>query len=172
MLFRLDPDLTLHTVLEGVTIPNGMSWSLDNKTMFFTDSPEQAISKYDFDEAKGKMSNKRKFFDTSVYGKECVPDGHAVDAESHLWVAVHGGGRVVRVNPEGKVVAEVLLPTQSPSCPGFVGEDLIITSEKQFGKKEKPDATEAELKAQGAVFKCHVGIKGAPLNRFVYNGEL
>jgi len=158
--------------MEGVTIPNGMSWSLDNKTMFFTDSPQQAIHKFDFDLETAKLTNKRKFFDTSVYGEDCVPDGHAVDAESHLWVAVHGGGRVVRVSPEGEVVAEVLLPTSTPSCPGFAGEELIITSEKEFDKKDKPDASESELRAQGAVFKCHVGVKGAPLNRFLYQGEL
>jgi len=158
--------------MKGVTIPNGMSWTLDNKTMYFTDSPEQAIHKFDFDLETGEMSNKRKFFDTSVYGEDCVPDGHAVDAEGHLWVAIHGGGRVVRVNPEGKAVAEVLLPTKTPSCPGLVGEDLIITSEKEFDKKDKPDASASELRAQGAVFKCAVGVRGAPLNRFIYKGDL
>lgn len=34
VLFRLDPDLSLHRMKEGVTIPNGMSWSADNKTMY------------------------------------------------------------------------------------------------------------------------------------------
>jgi sugar lactone lactonase YvrE len=33
VLFRLDSDLSLHRPIEGVTIPNGTSWTLDNKTM-------------------------------------------------------------------------------------------------------------------------------------------
>lgn len=34
VLFRLDPDLSLHRMKEGVTIPNGMSWTADKKTMY------------------------------------------------------------------------------------------------------------------------------------------
>jgi len=34
VLFRLDPDLSLHRVKEELTIPNGMSWSDDRKTMY------------------------------------------------------------------------------------------------------------------------------------------
>lgn len=34
VLFRLDPDLSLHRVKEEVTIPNGMSWSDDRRTMY------------------------------------------------------------------------------------------------------------------------------------------
>lgn len=34
VLFRLDPDLSVHRIKENVTIPNGMSWTSDNQTMF------------------------------------------------------------------------------------------------------------------------------------------
>ena len=39
VLFRLDPDMTLHRMIEKVTIPNGMGWNADDNVMYFTDSP-------------------------------------------------------------------------------------------------------------------------------------
>ena len=40
-------------MIEGVTIPNGISWSRDSKTMYFTDSPTKNIFAYDFDAETG-----------------------------------------------------------------------------------------------------------------------
>ena len=39
VVFRLDPDMTLHRVMENVSIPNGTCFSPDQKTMYFIDSP-------------------------------------------------------------------------------------------------------------------------------------
>ncbi len=39
VLFRLDPDMTLHRMVENVSIPNGICFSPDEKTMYFIDSP-------------------------------------------------------------------------------------------------------------------------------------
>lgn len=40
VLFRLDPDLSLHRMLSPVTIPNGIGWNQANDTMYLTDSPD------------------------------------------------------------------------------------------------------------------------------------
>lgn len=53
VVFRLDPDLELHRMIEGVTIPNSIGWSADDKAMFFTDTPSKTISKFDYDAATG-----------------------------------------------------------------------------------------------------------------------
>ena len=39
VLFRLDPDMTLHRMIENVSIPNGICFSPDEKFMYFIDSP-------------------------------------------------------------------------------------------------------------------------------------
>ena len=39
VLFRLDPDMTLHRMIEKVSIPNGICFSPDEKLMYFIDSP-------------------------------------------------------------------------------------------------------------------------------------
>ena len=110
ILFRLNTDVSLDRVINGVTIPNGMSWTLDNKYMYFTDSPSGSIKVYPFNADTGEISlSESKVFFTAEKG---VPDGHCQDEEGYLWVANHGAGRVWRVSPQGEVVAEIELPTR------------------------------------------------------------
>lgn len=42
-LYRLDPDNSIHTMETGITVSNGIGWSPDNKTMYFTDTLHQVI---------------------------------------------------------------------------------------------------------------------------------
>lgn len=162
VLFRLDPDLSVHRMKAPVTIPNGMSWTLDNKWMYFTDSPTGCIHKYPFDLASGTVD-----WDAGEVYFKCpyeggVPDGHAQDEEGFFWVAIFGVGKVVRVNTEGEVVAEIELPTRCGTCPGFVGTELFITS----AAEQDPTKHEWSVKNQGALFKVDVGVRGCPLNKF------
>ncbi|KAK4972534.1 rRNA-processing protein cgr1 [Elasticomyces elasticus] len=162
VVFRLDPDLSLHRPITSVTIPNGISWSLDNKTMYFTDSPSTTISTYPYDPESGEidLSGKGTFFECPIEGG--VPDGHAQDEEGCFWIALFGTGKVVRANKQGEVVAEIELPTRCVSCPGFAGEYLYITSAAEEDPEKYPDSA----KLQGAVFRVNVGVRGCPLNKF------
>lgn len=110
-LFRYDLDGSLHTIIENVTIPNGISWSLDDKIMYWTDSETKSIYAFDFDPESGAVSNQRVFFKT----KEGVPDGHAQDVHGNLWVAVWGSWKVLRISPEGVVTGVVNVPTRCPT---------------------------------------------------------
>lgn len=162
IIFRLDPDLSLHRVKDAVMIPNGMSWTLDNKFVYVTDSPTGNIVKYPYDIDTGeiKWSDGKTFFTCPYEGG--VPDGHAQDEEGFFWVACFGTGKVVRVNLEGEVVAEIECPTRCVSCPGFCGTQLFITS----AAEEDPENHAWSTKHQGGLFKIDVGVRGAPLNRF------
>lgn len=163
VLFRLDaghPDMILHRMIEKVTIPNGMGWSADDKRMYFTDSPTRNIFKYDYDASTGDISNRSVFFhlDDDI----AVPDGFAMDVEGNLWVALCGGGKVLRISPEGKITGEIILPTRMISCPGFVNENLFITSAEEEDPENFPDS----VKFAGSLFKVAVGIAGLSLHKF------
>ncbi|KAF2752222.1 SGL-domain-containing protein [Sporormia fimetaria CBS 119925] len=165
-VFRLDPDLTLHRPLDKITIPNGTTWNKLDNTMYFADSPSRTISAFDFDPKTGTLSNRRTFFTMpdKTYGEGAVPDGHCIDEEGYMWTAVHGGGVVLRISPAGEIVGEIKVPTQQPTCPCFVGEDLVITSAGgTSGEDGKPIDEFA-----GCVFKINVGVKG--LKRFRWKG--
>ena len=162
VLFRLDPDLSLHRMIENVTIPNGIAWSADNKTMFFIDSPTKNIFALDFDAATGNISNQRVFF--HLEDEEGVPDGFAMDVLGNLWTAICGGWKVLKVSPDGKAVGEISLPTRMISCPSFAGEDLFITT----AEEEEPDRYPDSTHYGGSLFKVNVGVSGMPLHKFRY----
>lgn len=157
VLFRLDPDLTLHRVLENVTIPNGISWSSDNKTIYFTDTATGGIDAYDYDEHTAAMSNKRLFFRWDGDG---APDGHCRDENDCLWVAICGGGRVLHISPEGKLLSEIHLPARYPTCPVICGEHLYITTAQM---QQQADGV---LGYGGSLFRCHIGVK--PRQRYQF----
>lgn len=149
VLFRLDPDLNLHRVKESVTIPNGISWTLDSKTMYFTDSPSGKIMSYPYDLATGAISfsEGKVFFTCPVEGG--VPDGHCQDEDGFIWVACHGTGKVFRLDQNGTIVAEIRLPTRCVTCPAFCGTELFITS----AAEEEPEKYPWSMRYQGALFK-------------------
>jgi sugar lactone lactonase YvrE len=147
-------------MIESVSIANGISWTKDNKAMYFVDSPTKNIFKYDYDLDTGSISNRRVFF--HVDDENGVPDGHVPDEEGCIWQAIHGIGKVIRISPEGKVLAEVKFPTRGVTCPGFVGEHLFVTSAEEEDPDKFPDST----KFQGSIFKVHVGVQGQTPHKF------
>jgi len=168
-LFRLDSDLSLHKIIPNVAIPNGTGWPSSNDVMYFTDSPNASIFAYDFEPESGAISNKRVFFDLKkYYGAEykgAVPDGLTIDSEDHIWTAIHEGGEVLRISPEGKVVGKVVVPAWKLTCPVFGGDDfdeLFITS---AGCGPDEEGLPERCTHNGAVFRVKVGIKGKPKNK-------
>ena len=162
ILFRLDSDLKLHRVIEKVTIPNGIGWSVDNQTMYFVDSPTKRILQFKYNSVTGQLSNQRKFFHWQGEGE---PDGLAIDVEGCLWVAIFGGWKVVRLSSkgdEGEIIGEISLPTRLISCPAFVGDELFISS----AEEEEPEKYPPSVKYGGNLFRLHVGISGLPVHKF------
>lgn len=160
VLFRLDPDLSLHRMLSPVTIPNGIGWNQANDTMYLTDSPTAQIFAFDFDAETGAISNRRVHFDL---GEPLEPDGFAMDVEGCIWSCIYGGGRVIRISPKGEVVGQIDLPTRNPTCPCFVGTELFIVSAKDDRDDERFPQS---VRYGGRVFKVDVGVRGRPKNEF------
>ncbi|KAI9733076.1 MAG: hypothetical protein M1834_003622 [Cirrosporium novae-zelandiae] len=168
ILFRLDADLTLHRMLTGLTIPNGMGWNALDTTFYITDSPTRTIWAFDYQSAPGTISNRRPFFtlpNTPDY-EGGVPDGFAMDSLGFVWSCVFGKGVVVRISPGGgEVVARVKIPTRCATCPTFVGRSLFVCS----AKEEEPERfkEEVSLRNQGCLFRVEdVGVEGVERGKF------
>lgn len=160
ILFRLDPDLSLHRMLAPVTIPNGIGWNNADDTMYLTDSPTGKIFAFDFDAATGAITNRRVHYDL---GEPLEPDGFAMDVEGCIWSAVYGGGKVIRISPTGQLIGQIDLPTRNPTCPAFVGTELFITSAKDIVDDERLPQS---VRYGGRVFRVDVGVRGKPKNEF------
>lgn len=163
VLFRLDPDLKLNRMVEELTIPNGIGWNDTNDTMYLTDSPTGRIFAFDFDESTGGISNRRVHFDI---GEPKEPDGFAIDVEGCIWSAVYGGGKVIRISPDGKVIGEILLPTRNITCPAFVGTELFITTAKD---DTNDDQFPESISHGGHLYKVDVGVRGQSRYEFRIN---
>ena len=161
VLFRLNPDMTLHRMIDKVSIPNGIVFSPDEKIMYFIDSPTSNVWQFHYDNTTGDISNREVFF--HIEG-DAVPDGMAIDVNGCLWIAICGGGKVLKVSPEAKVVGEILLPyARMVTCPAFANEDLFITSAEEEEPEKYPDSA----KYGGSLFKVHVGVGGLlPVHKF------
>ncbi|MDX2216283.1 MAG: SMP-30/gluconolactonase/LRE family protein [Oculatellaceae cyanobacterium bins.114] len=121
-LYRLDPDYSLHVMETGLTIPNGMGWSLDETRFYLTDSPRQTIYVYAFDAISGAISDRRPFIDLT--DESFYPDGLTIDAEGCLWSAMWDGWCVIRFDPQGQEMTRISLPVQCPSSCIFGDSDL------------------------------------------------
>ena len=158
-LYRLDADGSVHKIESGITISNGLGWSPDNKTMYFTDTMIHTIYAYDFDLESGSLSNRRVFAqDPDAPG---LPDGLCVDSEGCVWTARILDWRIIRYDPDGKIEREIRLPVKNPTSCCFGGENLdelyVTTASIGLTDDEARSQTQA-----GDLFRVHTGIKGQP----------
>ncbi len=120
-IYRASPVAPPVRLLDGLTIPNGMTFAA--KTGAFTFSNSATATLYQVDApSPGLNRHRRVLHDTSGTGH--VPDGAVRDAEDHIWVCHWDGGEIVRLDPDGKVVEQVSMPTARPTRACFGGPDL------------------------------------------------
>ena len=123
-LWRLDPDLSAHRTIAGIGCSNGLAWSPDGRTMYFSDSHSTIIRAYDFDPATADIANERVFADVAATGG--IVDGATVDAEGCYWATLPVTSKICRYDPDGRLMRTVTLPTDLPTCCEFGGADLDV----------------------------------------------
>jgi sugar lactone lactonase YvrE len=129
-LYRVDADGDVVTVLDAVTISNGIGWSPDGRLMYYVETPVRRVDAFDVDAETGLVADRRPLveLDADVAG---YPDGLTVDAEGCVWVALWEGAAVCRYTPDGRLDRVVELPTTHPTACTFGGSslhDLFITT--------------------------------------------
>ena len=170
-LWRLDPDLSVTKVEEGIICTNGPCWSPDNRTFYLADTFQQEFWAYDYDIEKGSLSNKRLFATT---GKDAgVADGSTVDEEGYLWNAQLISGELVRYAPDGSVDRRIGMPVRNITSVMFGGDNLDVLYVTSMARVKHPavhDLFAEEVKPQflaGSLFAVTgLGIRGLPEPRF------
>jgi sugar lactone lactonase YvrE len=120
-LHLLDADWSTHVVLDGLTQPNGLDWSPDGSVFYLVDSAEQEITAFD---VVGDGLTRRRV--VHQFSHDDVPDGLCIDGAGCLWIALWGGGRLIRMTPEGQVLSTLPVPVVQPSSCAFAGPDLDL----------------------------------------------
>jgi L-arabinonolactonase len=155
-VWRLDPDLTVAKLFDGVGCANGICFAPDGRTLWFADSAKGKIERFDYDIADGSVSGRRGVARVPAPG---VPDGSCVDADGYVWNAVWEGYRVARYAPDGRLDATIDIPVKKPTCCAFGGRDLdtLFITSSRLGESESD--LEREPSA-GSLFSVNPGVRG------------
>jgi sugar lactone lactonase YvrE len=168
-LFRWDAG-KLVRMADGITNSNGLGWSPDGRTMYWSDTTAHRIFAFDFDPADGSLTGQRLLAsfnpktprqDLSTYGGR--PDGAAVDCEGGYWVAMFEGQRLLRLSAQGALLREVLLPVRCATMPCFGDADLrtlYVTTSRQ----NRPPAELDRQPWAGRVLRLRVDVAGLPVS--------
>lgn len=156
-VLSIDTDLSVRTVLDGVSCANSTCFSPDGATMYFADTPDREIVAFDYDGDTGELSNRR--LHASFKGEPGLPDGSCVDAEGGVWNAEWEGRRVVRVAPNGMIDRVIEVPVWKPTCCAFGGRDLdtlYITTSRLMSD----DDVLSKEPESGGLFAAKPGVRG------------
>lgn len=127
-LYRLDRDLSIHEAFGPVTNSNGIAWTADGSAVYYIDTPRREVFAFDYDD--GHLRNLRTVVKTGHI--DASPDGMAIDADGHLWIAFCHGGCVACFDPiSGDELRRVEFPCLETTACAFGGpelKDLYVTT--------------------------------------------
>ncbi|HEX5114275.1 MAG TPA: SMP-30/gluconolactonase/LRE family protein [Pseudonocardiaceae bacterium] len=155
VLYRLVHDVADEQAT-GIGMSNGIDWSPDGSTMYHVDSTAGTVTAWRYDLVTGGLGAARVL--RTVPPSVGTPDGLTVDTDGFVWLAVWGAGEVWRLDPTGRTVATISVPTPLVSSCAFGGaglDTLYITT-----------ATRAGDPASGLLYATEVAARGRPPRRF------
>jgi sugar lactone lactonase YvrE len=150
-LVRLERDGTLTVLDDDLALSNGLAWSTDGRRMYSVDTLRRTVYVRD-------RGGERR---VHLVVDDGDPDGIAVDADDHLWVALWGAGAVARYSPAGTLVDRIAVPAPHTSSVAFAGDDLrtlvVTTAHDQLSDEQRtafPDS--------GRLFTTRTDVAGLP----------
>lgn len=148
---------------------NGLAFSPDDKVLYWANTPEHRIDRFDFDVQTGALTHRQPWvrFDRQAEGQPYGgrPDGASVDVQGNYWVAMYEGACVLQLSPAGTVLQRIALPVQCPTMVCFGGDDLrtlYITS----ARAGRPAQEQEAPVAAGSLLSLRVAVAGLPVNFF------
>ena len=150
---------------KGIHGSNGLAFSVDQKTLYFTDSIIRTIYAYDYDVTSGTATNRRVWVKLAC--EEGLPDGMTVDSDGFVWSAQWYGGCIVRYDPEGHIERRMKIPAKQVSSLTFGGRDLSELYITTAGHSKPmpimpPGYDYLTGPFGGALYRMKVGIRGMP----------
>ena len=136
-VFRLDPDGKVTLLHAGLSMPNGVILSPDERTLYVTNSdPERAVIMAFPVQADGTLRPARLFADMTPLAKEGLkglPDGLAIDRQGNLFSTGPGGVHVFA--PDGTRLGRIDTGTAVANAKfGADGRTLFLTSHDRLAR--------------------------------------
>ncbi len=152
----IDTNGRITVTANDLICPNGMTITADGKTMIVAESFGAALTAFTI-QNDGSLTARRPFASLGkapplttaehLLETDYIPDGCAIDAEDHVWVADALGKRVCRVAPNGQIVETLRPPNDmgvyACALGGVDNHTLLLCSAPDFSdvnRKAKPEA--------------------------------
>lgn len=145
--------------LGGFAITNCLEWSLDGTVVYLADTAVKAIYRAAWDPETGPG-------ELTPFRSGDSFDGGTLDAEGCLWTAVHGAGRVLRLDQDGRELESVDLPVPDVTGICFGGDDLstlFVCSATEGMDEEQRRAAPLS----GGVLAIDTAVQGRPVRRYI-----
>lgn len=157
-LVHIAPDGTASIAAPDMLFPNGMVVSHDGHTLIVAETFGGRLTAFSI-AADGSLHDRRIWASVgitptwdsmhSLGQTDIMPDGCAIDADGHVWMADAMGNRVVQVAENRGIVREVVVPAgygaYSCALGGADGRDLLICSAPDFDDTRRKANAEAVL---------------------------
>ncbi|MGP9724257.1 SMP-30/gluconolactonase/LRE family protein [Corynebacterium sp. AOP40-9SA-29] len=161
VLVAVGADHTVTTVLDAVTVSNGIDWSPDGSLAYYNDTPTRSTQVFSWDANQG-LHDGRTLFTLDDNDPAGGPDGLCVDAEGNVWTAIYGGSRVECRDPSGRLIGQIDLPVTNITACTFGGADL----DRLFITTTRENVPEGTQPTAGAVYVATPGVQGQPVRPF------
>jgi len=149
-LYHFKPDGTVRHLFTGTGCANGMGFSPDRATFYWTCSTTRKIYAYPYMNGGIDVPAARVFYDAPA--DEKIPDGMTVDRDGNVWSARWDGFEIVKISPAGKKIESIKLPRARISSACFGGaqlDRLYITAAASEGDGGKISPCIYEVKIDG-----------------------
>ena len=132
-LYVLEKNNSYRSILDDITLSNGMGWSPDAQYFYYIDSVPGVLKRFDYDLHTGQISNPKDLitFDSS----SGIPDGMSMSSDGKIVIALWDGRRIEIYEPSGEKVSEITLGVSRPTSCTFAGpnRDILIVSTASQG---------------------------------------
>lgn len=155
-LYRYDAQGLSAPVRDGFITPNGLAFSPDGRTAYFSDSHPQVQQIWQAPlHDDGTLGQPAPFVDMRALPGR--PDGAAIDVDGGYWICGNDAGLVHRFTPDGRLDRSIAIPTSKPAMCSFGGADLDLLFITTI-RPGQPQGDDIEL--GGAVFVTRPGTTG------------
>lgn len=151
-IYRLEQLRALGKVLGGTGESNGMAWSANGETLYWTCGTTKTICRLRYDARRGALTNRQVFHECQP--EEGTPAGLAIDAEGTLWSARRDAGVILKIGENRRLMGQVTLPAKHVTSLAFGGEGhrtVFVSAITEEG--------------QSKIFTLQSPVAGAPLHR-------
>ena len=109
-IWKFNADGTMQLLLKNQGTTNGISVSLDGKYLWFNESIQRNIWRYDIDDLGNILNGKivHTFPDAGLDGMKSLPNGH-------ILIARYDAAEIVELSPEGTIVKNYPLKGKKPT---------------------------------------------------------